>query len=95
MKLTQVSNTRWHETCPYQCLIADVVPLSLQYITIDVLSSRRGRRTKVVEIRRSRTVIKTATIRMAESQGCPTERFVPKSDKRGVAPTNVWHAPFQ
>lgn len=34
MKLTQVSNTRWHETCPYQCLIADVVPLSLQYIIL-------------------------------------------------------------
>jgi hypothetical protein len=42
MKLTQVSNTRWHETCPYQCLVADVVPLSLQSITMNVLSLRRG-----------------------------------------------------
>ena len=50
---------------------------------------RWNRRTKVVEIGRRRTVIRTAMIRTTESPGNPTERLVPKSDTSAVAPTKV------
>ena len=34
VRLTQVTNTGRYKTCPYQCLVVDVVSLSLKHINV-------------------------------------------------------------